>query len=445
MRVLVTGGAGFIGSHVVDRLRDQEVAVRVLDLRKSSYHRSRDVEQVAADLLDLRAVQRATKGCDAVIHLAAAADVDDVARRPADAEAVNARGTLNVLEAARQTGVRRVVYASTIWVYGNGSGTVDEDSAVALPDHLYTATKLAGEMYCRAYGELYGLQCTVLRFGIPYGPRARPAGVIPIFVTKALAGEPLTIAGEGSQSRRFVYVEDLADGVVRGLEPHAIGRVYNLVGDQSVTVRQIAQTVGDLVGDVGVVHTPSRAADFQGAEVCGARAAAELGWQPRTTFTEGVRRYVEWRSAQELAPAMKPRPVVRLSPRLVRFALTCLVAIAVVGALGAYLASVRAIGLTMPEDRTVAVLSLAMLAGYVAIAMNGSSRTQTTFVGWALVATGLVVVYTPELRETLRLAGPDESRILLGLAGGALAIGLTDGGLRLRRTGEEFLQTDAGG
>jgi hypothetical protein len=142
---------------------------------------------------------------------------------------------------------------------------------------------------------------------------------------------------------------------------------------------------------------------------------------------------------------MKPRPVVRLSPRLVRFALTCLVAIAVVGALGAYLASVRAIGLTMPEDRTVAVLSLAMLAGYVAIAMNGSSRTQTTFVGWALVATGLVVVYTPELRETLRLAGPDESRILLGLAGGALAIGLTDGGLRLRRTGEEFLQTDAGG
>jgi UDP-glucose 4-epimerase len=445
MRVLVTGGAGFIGSHVVDRLRRQGTAVRVLDLRKSSYHRARDVEHVGADLLDLRAVERAVNGCDAVIHLAAAADVDDVARRPAEAEAVNARGTLNVLEAARRTGVRRVVYASTIWVYGNGSGTVDEDSAVVLPDHLYTATKLAGEMYCRAYSELYGLQCTVLRFGIPYGPRARPAGVIPIFVTKALAGEPLTIAGEGSQSRRFVYVEDLADGVVRGLERHAIGRVYNLVGDQSVTVRQIAQTVGELVGDVGVVPTPGRTADFQGAEVCGARAAAELGWQPRTTFTEGVRRYVEWRRAPEPAPAAKARPVVRLSPRLVRFALTCLVAIAVAGALGAYLASVRAIGLTMAEDRTVAVLSLAMLAGYVAMVIDGSYRTQTTFVGWALVATGLVVVYMPELRETLRLAGPDESRVLLGLAGGALAIGLADAGLRLRRTGEEFLAADAGG
>jgi UDP-glucose 4-epimerase len=283
MRVLVTGGAGFIGSHVVDRLCAEGIAARVLDLRKSSYHRALDVEHVAADLLDLRAVQRAVKGCDAVVHLAAAADVDDVARRPAEAEAVNARGTLNVLEAARRAGVRRVVYASTIWVYGNGSGTVDEDSAVALPDHLYTATKLAGEMYCRAYGELYGLQCTVLRFGIPYGPRARPAGVIPIFVTKALAGEPLTIAGEGSQSRRFVYVEDLAEGVVCALEPQAIGRVYNLVGEQSVTVREIADTVGEFVGAVEVVHTPARTADFQGAEVCGVRAATELGWRPRTT------------------------------------------------------------------------------------------------------------------------------------------------------------------
>jgi UDP-glucose 4-epimerase len=445
MRVLVTGGAGFIGSHVVDRLSADGIAVRVLDLRKSSYHRARDAEHVGADLLDLRAVVRAMKGCDAVIHLAAAADVDDVARRPADAEAVNARGTLNVLEAARRTGVRRVVYASTIWVYGNGPGTVDEDSAVELPDHLYTATKLAGEMYCRAYGELYDLQCTVLRFGIPYGPRARSAGVIPIFVSKALAGQPLTIAGEGLQSRRFVYVEDLADGVARGLAPHAIGRVYNLVGEQSVTVREIADTVGDLVGAVEVVHTPARTADFQGAEVCGARAAAELGWRPRTTFTEGVRRYVEWHRAQAPAPVPRTRLALGLSPRLVRAALTCLVVIAVTGALTAYLASVRAIGLTMAEDRSVAVLSLVMLAGYLAVVIDSPHRTLSTFIGWALVATGLVVLYMPELRETLGLAGPDESRVLLGLAGGVFAIGLADAGLRLRRTGEEYLATDAGG
>ncbi len=451
MRVLVTVGAGFIGSHVVDRLRAERIAVRILDLRASPHHARSDVDCAVADLLDPVAVQAAMRGCDAVVHLAAAADVDEVARRPADAEAVNARGTLNVLEAARRVGVRRIVYASTIWVYGNRGGTVDEDSAVELPDHLYTATKLAGEMYCRSYAELYGLQCTVLRFGIPYGPRARPAGVIPAFVTKALAGEPLTIAGEGLQSRRFVYVEDLADGVVRGLAEHAIGRVYNLVGDESVTVRGIAETVGELVGDVSVVHTAARTADFQGAEVCGARAERELGWRPRTPFGEGVRRYVEWHRAQEAEPGPDPVPIARaragrrVSPKLVSIALSCLTVIAVVGMLAAYLAAVHAIGQTGAEDRTVGVLSVATLAGYLAVALDGKHRSLTSFAGWALVATGLVVVYMAELREPLHLAGPDESRVLLGLAGGALAVGLADAGLRLRRSGEARVATDASG
>jgi UDP-glucose 4-epimerase len=384
------------------------------------------------------------------VHLAAAADVDEVARDPAHAEAVNARGTLNVLEAARRAGVQRVVYASTIWVYGNKSGTVNEDDAVELPDHLYTATKLAGEMYCRSYAELYGLQCTVLRFGIPYGPRARPAGVIPLFVTKALAGEPLTIAGEGLQSRRFVYVEDLAEGVVRGLSDQASGRTYNLVGDESVTIRTIADTVRHLVGEASIVHTPARTADFQGAEVCGERAARELGWRPQTTFAEGVQRYVEWYRARELEAVTEPVTVApararrRVSPQLVRLALTWLTMAAVAGMLTAYVAAVHAIGQTASEDGTVAVLSVAMLAGYLAITLDGPLKSFTTFAGWALVATGLVIVYMPELRETLGLAGPDESRLLLGLGGGALAIGLADGGLRLRRSGEERLAADSG-
>jgi UDP-glucose 4-epimerase len=450
VRVLVTGGAGFIGSHVVDRLRAEGIAVRILDLRPSPHHRRSDVDCAVADLLDPVAVQGAMRGCDAVVHLAAAADVDEVARRPADAEAVNARGTLNVLEAARRAGVRRIVYASTIWVYGNGAAAVDEDSAVELPDHLYTATKLAGEMYCRSYAELYGLQCTVLRFGIPYGPRARPAGVIPTFVTKALAGEPLTIAGEGLQSRRFVYVEDLADGVVRGLADHAIGRVYNLVGDESVTIRAIAETVRDLVGEVSVVHTRARTADFQGAEVCGARAAHELGWTPSTPFAEGVRRYVEWHRARDAEPdrervaIARARPARRVSSKLVSIALSCVTAIAVVGMLAAYLIAVHAIGQTPAQDGTVGVLSVAMLAGYLAVAIDGPRRSLTSFAGWALVATGLVVVYMPELREGVGLAGPDEALVLLGLAGGSLAVALADAGLRLRRSGEERVATDAG-
>ncbi|MGZ6673426.1 MAG: NAD-dependent epimerase/dehydratase family protein, partial [Solirubrobacteraceae bacterium] len=315
---------------------------------------------------------------------------------------------------------------------------------------LYTATKLAGEMYCRSYAALYGLECTVLRFGIPYGPRARPAGVIPIFVRKALAGEPVTIAGEGLQSRRFVYVEDLAEGVVRGLGPQAGGRVYNLVGEESVTVRGIADAVGDLLGGVDIVHTGARAADFAGAEVSGARAAAELGWRPATSFSEGLRRYVDWHRravAAPAAPAPPPQPArfrrrPHLAPRLASLVLSWLTVFAVAGGIAAYLAAVSAVGLTAASDRTVAVLSVSTLAGYLAMALDGPRKALWTFAGWALAATGLALVYVSEFREVLNLAGPDESRVLLGLAGGALAIAIADAGLRLRRTGEERLAAD---
>jgi UDP-glucose 4-epimerase len=227
--VLVTGGSGFVGSHVVDSLRRDGFAPRILDLRPSPYCSAAEVETVVADIADRPALTAAMKGCDAVVHLAAMADVADVAAGPVEAERHNARATLLVLEAARRSGVRRVVYASTVWVYSDVAvDEIDENTPVAHPAHLYTATKLAGELYCRAYQELYGVEFTVLRFGIPYGPRARPAAVIPRFVDRALAGLPLTIAGDGRQSRPFVYVEDLADGVVRALAPVAANRTYNL-------------------------------------------------------------------------------------------------------------------------------------------------------------------------------------------------------------------------
>jgi UDP-glucose 4-epimerase len=248
------------------------------------------------------------EGCDAVIHLAAIADVNHVAADPAWSETVNSRGTFEVLEAARLAGVRRVVYGSTIWVYNGQPGLADEDTSVQLPSHLYTATKLAGEMYCRAYAEQYGLECTILRFGIPFGPRARAAAVVPAFVKKALSGEPLTIAGDGSQARRFVYVEDLAEGVARAtLAPAAANRVYNLVGSESVTIREIATIVRDLIGNVDILHVEKRAGDFSGTEVCGARAERELGWTASTPFETGVRNYVDWLRAPSVG-AVDPDP-----------------------------------------------------------------------------------------------------------------------------------------
>jgi UDP-glucose 4-epimerase len=304
MRVLVTGGSGFIGSHVVDKLRARGHEPVIYDLRPSPWHSGAagaesPVDTVLGSITDREALERALHSCDAVAHLAAVADVNDVHAEPEDAERVNARGTVAVLEACRRAGVKRVVYASTIWVYSDTeSDTVDEDTLLPPPSHLYTSTKLAGELYCKSYQELYGIDYTILRFGIPYGPRAREAAVIPAFVNKAFRGEPLTLSGDGMQSRRFVYVEDLADGVALGLDDIATNRVYNLVSDENVTIKQIAELVQEIVGNTEIVYTPARPGDLGTKIVSGERARAELGWTARTPFAEGVRKYVEWRREQ---------------------------------------------------------------------------------------------------------------------------------------------------
>src|SRR3954452_11901450 len=304
--VLVTGGSGFIGSHVVDRLLAAGHRPRIFDVLPSPYHP--DLPAAVADLADVDALGAALDGCDAVIHLAASADVNEVLADPLDAERRNARGTICVLEAARRCSLERVVYASTIWTYSDTPADRHEESLpLCPPAHLYTATKLAGELYCHSYRELYGVDCTILRFGIPYGPRSRPAAVLPSMVNRALAGEPLTIAGDGSQSRRFVYVQDLAEGVVRALAPVAANRTYNLVSDVDVTIRSLAETVRDVVGNVAIEFTPGRTGDFAGAPVSGARAAAELGWRATTPIEEGVRRYVMWRREAPAAVAAPAR------------------------------------------------------------------------------------------------------------------------------------------
>jgi UDP-glucose 4-epimerase len=307
MRVLVTGGAGFIGSHVVDRLQARGHDPRIFDLVPSPHH-GPELDTVLGDICDPDGARRAIDGCDAVIHLAAMADVDEVVTDPARTDHVNVRGTEVMLEASREAGVDRFVYASTIWVYGDAVApdALDEDAHLGLPKHFYTATKIAGEMYTATYGELYGLEWTILRFGIPYGPRARPTAVVPAFTAKALSGQPLTIAGDGTQSRRFVYVEDLADGVALSLTPAAANRIYNLVGRENTSVRAIARTIRDIVGDVKIVHVDGRAGDLRGGNISGERAAAELGWEPSTPFAEGVRRYVDWVTET----AGTPRPAI---------------------------------------------------------------------------------------------------------------------------------------
>jgi UDP-glucose 4-epimerase len=295
MRVLVTGGGGFIGSHVVDRLLEWGMTPRIFDLSASPYHSPLEVETFTGSITDPANLDLAMRDCDAVIHLAAVADVGHVHADPVLAEEVNTRGTLNVLEAACRAEVGRVVYGSTTWVYSDCvEQEVDEETPIPAPRHLYTATKLAGETYCAGYAELFDLESTILRFGIPYGPRARAAGVVAKFTDLAFEGKSLTIAGDGSTTRSFIYVEDLADGIVAALKPEAAGRTYNLSGDEVVTILEIAERVQENTNNCEIVHTPPRPGDFPGKAISNERALEELGWKAQTSFREGVRKYVEW-------------------------------------------------------------------------------------------------------------------------------------------------------
>lgn len=293
MKVLVTGGAGFIGSHVVDRLIAHGVTPLIFDLQRSPYHP--DADHRIGSILDVETLRAAMGGVHAVIHLAAVADVKDVFEDPFYAETVNTRGTIGVLEAARRSKVKRLIYGSTTWVYSDcPQDAADEETSIPPPSHLYTATKLASEFYCRSYAALYQMEPTIVRFGIPYGPRSRDAAVIPIFVGKALRGEPLTIAGDGQQFRQFVYVEDLAEGVILALKPAAANRVYNLDGSERISIKQIAETIREILGNVQIVSTPPRPGDFSGKQVSSERASRELGWSAVTPFRDGVERYIAW-------------------------------------------------------------------------------------------------------------------------------------------------------
>jgi UDP-glucose 4-epimerase len=314
MRVGVTGGAGFIGSHVVDALVGAGHDVTVIDPRPA--HRS-DVAHMAVSVLDEPAVAEATTGLDALLHLAAVADVNDVVRDPVAAVDLNVGGTARVLEAARQNGIGRVILASTVWVYSSvpapDAAAVDESACFSLraARHVYTSSKLAAEMLCHDYWNMYQLPFTVLRYGIPYGPRMRPSLVIPIFVRKALAGEPLTVAGDGTQHRKFVYVEDLARGHVLALNERSANQTYNLDGRETITILRIAETVLRLTGSQRPIQfVPARSGDYAGTEVSSEKARAELGWEPEIDFDEGMRRTVPWlveRFAQEGSTAAGTR------------------------------------------------------------------------------------------------------------------------------------------
>ena len=293
--IAVTGGSGFIGSHVVDHLLAAGHAVRVLDVRPP--HRP-DVAFTETDIVDIDRLTDALRGIDVVFHLAGVSNINDAFARPVETIRINVDGTANVWEASRRAGVGRAVLASTVWVYAGatGPGPFDEETPFHLPSagHIYTSSKIAAELIVHNYRELYGQPFTILRYGIPYGPRMRDELVIPAFVRRALAGQPITINGDGSQYRNYVWISDLADAHVRALAPAAQNQVFNLEGAERVSVRRLAETIRDVIGDhVEIVCGPPRPGDYGGKDVSADKVARVLGWSATTSFETGIRDFVD--------------------------------------------------------------------------------------------------------------------------------------------------------
>lgn len=296
-KTVVTGGSGFIGSHVVDALVEAGHEVTVIDHRVKP-HRD-DVRFEDVDLMDFSSVLTATRGAEHVFHLAAVSNVNVAHKYPVYATGLNVMGTAHALEAARLNGVQRFYLASTVWVYNGAPNGIAVDETVPFylngAGHIYTSSKIAAEMICHNYQQLYGLPVTILRYGIPYGPRMREELLMPIFIRKALRGEPLTVSGKGDQFRKFLYVTDLARAHLLAMDERAANETYNIEGARRVTVLEVAEGIREILGEqVRIEFVPARAGDFPGKEVSFEKARRELGWEPLIEFKEGLRRTVDW-------------------------------------------------------------------------------------------------------------------------------------------------------
>tara|TARA_B100001250_G_scaffold413855_1_gene449491 strand:+ start:8745 stop:9653 length:909 start_codon:yes stop_codon:yes gene_type:complete len=298
MNIGVIGGSGFIGSHVVDKLIDAGHKVTVFDIMKP--HRD-DVVHKIIDITNLTNTSVALTGdYDAIYLLAAMADVNDCYKNPVSTIEVNVIGVANVLEACVKNEISRLIFASTVWTYGlSDEIKVDENSPLNITnkEHIYTASKVAAETLIQSYSNLYNQKFTILRYGIPYGPRARGGTVLPIFVRLAAEGKPLTIQGDGSAHRKFIYVEDLARGNVAALDSKAVNEVINLEGPRNISVKEVADTVNDLFdGKVEIIYVEARPGDYAGKEVSNDKANLVLNWKPRVGFKEGAKNFIDWYS-----------------------------------------------------------------------------------------------------------------------------------------------------
>ncbi len=303
---LVTGGAGFIGSNIVAELAKRGERVRVLDnfstgRRKNIAPLREQIEVIEGDLRDLSTVSEAVEDVDYVLHQGALPSVQRSIDAPLATHAANATGTLNLLIAARDKGVRRVVYASSSSIYGDSPTLPKREDMVPAPKSPYAVSKLAGEQYCRAFAEVFRLETVCLRYFNVFGPRQDPASqysaVIPLFITAMLRGEAPTIYGDGEQSRDFTYVANVVEANLLALTApgEAVGRVFNVACGERYTLLDLIAVLKEILDtDIEPIHAAPRPGDVRHSLADVGAAQEILGYEPKVDFREGLRRTVRW-------------------------------------------------------------------------------------------------------------------------------------------------------
>lgn len=303
---LVTGGAGFIGSHVAERLLKDGKRVRIFDNFSSGRRENLDfaggdgVEIITGDLRDLAAVERAVRGAEVIYHQAAMRSVPRSVDDPLGANDNNVNGTLHVLEAARRHGVRRVVYASSSSVYGDNPQLPKREDQAMAPISPYAVSKAANEYYARVWSNLYGVETAGLRYFNVFGPRQDPkseyAAVLPRFILWGLRGQPLEVHGDGAQSRDFTYIDNVVEAnILAGQAPGVAGEAFNVGCGERTSLLDVIGMLERIIGrPVERRHSPVRGGDVPHTTADVSKAKRLLGYSPLVDFTEGFRRTVDY-------------------------------------------------------------------------------------------------------------------------------------------------------
>jgi nucleoside-diphosphate-sugar epimerase len=310
---LVTGGAGFIGSHLTEELVLRDHRVRVADNLVTGKRRNLDhirgVEFLEGDLADLAFAKTATDGMEFVLHQAALASVPRSVKDPITSNRANIDATLNVLVASRDAGVKRVVYAGSSSVYGDTPTLPKHEGMTPNPLSPYALQKLVGEEYCRMFTRLYGLETVTIRYFNVFGPRQDPgspySGVISLFATALLESRRPTIYGDGEQTRDFTYVANVVDGVLKACEARdANGQTINVATGSRMSLNELLKVMNRLVGtNLEPLRQEPRTGDVKDSQADISKAKSLLGYQPTVSSEEGLKRTLEWYRSERAAPS----------------------------------------------------------------------------------------------------------------------------------------------